>query len=295
MPKTNEQIFEWSKPPSRENDLSAKTYNSIKTKLEGKFWSNVDIFLQGSYANSTNIKQDSDIDIVIVYKNSFFFNIEALTSDEKINFHKSTQDATYTFMDFKREVEVFLQSIYWLSVERKNKCIQISWNSHRVDADVIPCFNHYRYNKLDSISAKWIQFITDDKTSIISFPKQHLENGKNKNQQTKENYKWFVRILKNCKKDLIKNKVIDEKLISSFLIECLVWNLNNSMFIQNKTYKECLNDITIKLYEDMWNKEVYKNYAEVSDLFYLLRWWRVNTTPNEIKTYLDAVYNLINK
>jgi len=37
MSKTNEQIFDWSKPPSRENDLSAKTYQFIKEKLEQKF------------------------------------------------------------------------------------------------------------------------------------------------------------------------------------------------------------------------------------------------------------------
>jgi hypothetical protein len=37
MSKTTEQIYNWSLPPSRENDLSAKTYQMIKKKLEEKF------------------------------------------------------------------------------------------------------------------------------------------------------------------------------------------------------------------------------------------------------------------
>lgn len=34
---TNHKIIDWSMAPSRENDLSAKTYNFIKQDLEKEF------------------------------------------------------------------------------------------------------------------------------------------------------------------------------------------------------------------------------------------------------------------
>ena len=188
----NEQIFEWSKPPSRENDLSAKTYKIIKEKLEQKFWSNVNIFLQWSYSNSINIKKDSDIDIVICYKNSYFYDISNLSESDKEKYNQNRITATYNFSSFKNDVENYLISIFWKQVERKNKCIKINWNWTRVDVDVVPCFPHKRYSSYKIISAEWIQLISDKNEKIISFPKQHKENWEIKNQQTEENYKWFV-------------------------------------------------------------------------------------------------------
>lgn len=294
MSRTNEQIFEWSKPPSRENDLSVKTYQIIKEKLEKNFWSEVDIFLQWSYSNSTNIKKDSDIDIVICYKKSYFFDISNLNKEQQDLFHSNTTNSTYSFSNFKKDVETYLISIYWKQVERKNKCIKISWNWYRVDADVVPCFKHNRYSTLDKISAEWIQLISDEGETIVSFPKQHKINWEKKNQQTNENYKWFVRVIKNCKKNLVDSREVDEKLVSSFLLECLVRNLPNMIFTKNNTYKECFNEIISSLYNDMWNKDKYNEYAEVCDLFYLLRWKRSKSTPLDIRKFLEQVYNLIN-
>lgn len=294
MSKTNEQIFEWSKAPSRENDLSAKTYQIIKKKLELKFWSDVDIFLQWSYSNSTNIKKDSDIDIVVCYKKSYFFDISNLNNEQQDLFHSNTTNSTYSFSNFKKDVEDYLISIFWNQVERKNKCIKINWNWIRVDADIVPCFTHNRYSSYNNISAEWIQLISDEWENIISFPKQHKENWERKNQQTNENYKSFVRIIKNCKKELVNNKLISDKLVSSFLLECLVRNLPNMVFTKNNTYKECINEIISTLYNDMWNSDKTNEYTEVCDLFYLFRWLRSKTTPLDVKKFLEEAYNLIN-
>ena len=78
MSRTEYELGLWATPPSRDNNKSATTYAIIKPILEKKFGSSVNIFLQGSYANSTNINKDSDIDIVICYQNSYFSDISAL-------------------------------------------------------------------------------------------------------------------------------------------------------------------------------------------------------------------------
>lgn len=294
MSKTEQQITSRSLPPTRDNDLSATTYQFIKEKLERKFWTDVDIFLQGSYANSTNIKKDSDIDIVICYKSSVFNNIDNLSESEKNLFNSNRVPATYKFYNFKNDVEVYLKSIFWNLVERKNKCITIKWSWTRVDTDVIPCFIHKRYSSYNVVSAIWIEFRTDKGESVVSFPKQHKTNWEQKNQNTWWNFKSLVRVVKNCKKELVAQSIITEDLVSSFLLECLFWNISNSIFSSKYTLKDNFNVVISKIYDDMWNKEIYDKYAEVCDLFYLLRLWRTKSSPSDIKIFLEKVYQLIN-
>src|SRR5438128_11790793 len=53
------------------------------------------IFLQGSYANTTNIYGDSDVDVVVLYKTVFHYDTTALTPDEQ-RLHSATYpNATY--------------------------------------------------------------------------------------------------------------------------------------------------------------------------------------------------------
>lgn len=294
MSKTEQQMYNWASAPTRDNDLSAKTYWLIKNKLEEKFGNDVEIFLQGSYANSTNIKKDSDVDIVICYKKSYFYDIDNLSDTETNLFHKNTTNASYNFSDFKNDVENYLVSIYWNTVERKNKCIKIPWNWGWVDADIVPCFVYKRYETHNKISAEWIKFLSDKNETVISFPKQHKKNWEVKNQYTWWDFKSLVRIIKNCKKELVNKWIIKEDLVSSFLLECIFWNIPNNNFNLNISTKNKFNKVVELIYNDMWDKEKYNNYAEISDLFYLLRWSRKKSSPEEIKIFLKEAYDLVN-
>ena len=65
---------------------SKTTYDSIKSCLgnytfpEGMKY---DIYLQGSYGNSTNIRGDSDVDIIAELTSSFKYKISALSEKEQ--------------------------------------------------------------------------------------------------------------------------------------------------------------------------------------------------------------------
>lgn len=284
----------WAKPPSRDNDKSASTYAIIKPLLERKFWSSVDIFLQGSYANRTNIKQDSDIDIVICYKNSQYADISNLWEVDKNLYSKNRSDAIYKFSNFKDDVLECLEEVFWIypKTERKDKCIRVYWNQSRVDADIVPCFIHKRFKAYNSTSAEWVEFVSDEWVHSTSFPKQHIHNGENKNSQTNENYKATVRILKNCKKELVENELINDELIASFFIECLVWNVPN-IYFNKSTYLDIIESVLRKLHADMNDEEVASNYAEVNDLFYLIRSWRTKITREDVVKFLEAAYSYI--
>jgi len=84
------------------------TYNTIKNVLEGagtpysgKTYS---VFLQGSYGNDTNIYAESDVDIVVKLDDCWQRDLEALSQEEKDAYKNAYVDATYTHVDFKKDV-----------------------------------------------------------------------------------------------------------------------------------------------------------------------------------------------
>lgn len=77
MAISEEKLLEWSVQES--TDLSSNAYNFIKSHLfELPFviqhHNYFQAFLQGSYANATNIKRDSDVDIVLQYSEVFRYD-----------------------------------------------------------------------------------------------------------------------------------------------------------------------------------------------------------------------------
>lgn len=299
---TDQQIREWATPPSRDNDLSAKTYNSIKATLEKEFWDSVEIFLQGSYANATNIRKDSDIDIVLCYKKTYFYNIDNLSEVDQQRFNNSVWSRGRDFMDFKDEVERFLKTTYWSHrVQRKNKCIAISKQSNLfVDADIIPCFEYRRYHRYSQIPSQydyyaWTNFITDEGDFIINFQKLHQKNGEAKNTRNDTKYKATVRVLKNINKYLVDQWLLEKKFISSFAIENLVYNISDGVFSNNDMNISFIWQIVLQLYQDMEDKKRYREYEEICGLFYLLRWGRIKETPENIIIFLQKALNLFKK
>lgn len=290
---TDQQLQNWARPLSEtENAKCVATVASIRKVLQDKFGSSVNIFLQGSYKNSTNVKQDSDVDIVICYKNAFFPEISSLSPQDKALHKTYYSNSAYTFAQFKNEVEKVLVVHYPGAVRRKNKCIRINKNNYRVDADVIPCFVHKRFSEATTVSAEGIELVSDDGSRIKSFPKQHYENGVAKNTSTNQTYKATIRTIKNCRNHLIDSNHIDDKAMPSFFLECLVWNVPQPHFA-NYTHRQIVNEVIAKVYADMSTLEQSHDYAEVSDLMWLFKGQSART-PEQAKVFLEKIHALIN-
>ena len=66
MPIPSEVLQKWSKPGK--NEMSKQTYAVLRELLFDRLdVPRQNIYLQGSYRNSTNIRDNSDIDIVVEY------------------------------------------------------------------------------------------------------------------------------------------------------------------------------------------------------------------------------------
>lgn len=149
MAVSDAQLETWSHQGSIEQ--SAATYSTIKAALEdplAPFHNRIfDIFLQGSYGNSTNIYADSDVDIVVRLSSTVYSDTIRLQQAELQRYQADFLATNYHYADFKREVLAWLQYKFGSSVEEGKKAIFIPANGGRRDADVLVCARHLEYGE----------------------------------------------------------------------------------------------------------------------------------------------------
>ena len=107
MALTEEKLLKWSVQES--TSISSEAYHFIKSHLFNlpfviEHHNNFEAFLQGSYANATNIKNDSDVDIVLKYDNIFQCDNTSLSEREKKEFNEYFNDAQLTFEEYKNTI-----------------------------------------------------------------------------------------------------------------------------------------------------------------------------------------------
>ena len=78
--------------------------------------------------------------------------------------------------------------------------------------------------------------------------------------------------------------------ITSFLLECLVWNCPNSVFVNYNTWQERLKQSIIYIYNNTTEEATrWKEWNEVSDLLYLFhnqrKWSRDAVNRHVIKMW----------
>jgi hypothetical protein len=217
------------------------TYASIKAALNGP-QSRIrerpyEIYLQGSYRNSTNIYGDSDVDIVVESGSSFAYDLDGLSDAQKASFHATYPNpASYRFEQFRDDVAASLITYYGSAlVTLRNKCIQVAKQSGRLNADVVPCQGYRRYvvdpAKVLPGYYSGIGFYTrNENRLVVNYPKLHHEAGVLKNQASDNRYKPTVRIFKNLRNYLSAEGKISATDAASYFVECLIFNAPPSCF-----------------------------------------------------------------
>lgn len=222
-----------TKTPKILREKIEKVLTDDRSKIKRK--NQLDIYLQGSYRNSTNILGSSDVDIVVQSMATFFSNISQLDTYEREIYNKTFDDATYTWKCFKNDVIETLQNAFGSSnVKVGNKSIKVITDNY--EADVIPCFEYRKYlsfgnNEEERGYISGIKFYTTNENNIvINYPKKHYTFGIDKNRKVNNNYKPTIRIFKNMKKRLLEQQKITKKVTSSYFIENLLYNVPDRYF-----------------------------------------------------------------
>lgn len=209
--KTVKRIFELDRSPIEQQDC---TFN---------------VFLQGSYKNSTHTRGSSDVDILVKLESAWKKDLSALTPDEKCRYQENTGSTDYGYEAFSQDVWSWTQKKF-NGVSRGNKAIKIdSDRSGRlsVDVDIVPCGEYRVYESYPEFGDP--QFVSGMHftpwpvgSKIVNFPTEHYQNGCQKHS----NYKETVRIFKNARSYYNDNWnslfTIDAP---SYFVECLIYNV----------------------------------------------------------------------
>jgi hypothetical protein len=214
---------------------SSATYNTIKnvltaagTPYSGKTYS---VFLQGSYGNDTNIYAESDVDIVIKLDDCWHRDLSRLSEDQKGAYMNAYPNATYTYVNFKRDVLGVLTGQYGRDVKVGDKAITVEASGNRRKADVIAAVQFRRYHKFsstyDQSYDEGICFFNAAGSMVVNYPKQHSTNLTQKHQGTNKWLKPMIRVLKNLRGKLVEDSVIGAGIAPSYFLEGLLYNVPN--------------------------------------------------------------------
>lgn len=202
MPIPYDALQKWAKPGK--NEMSKQTYAALRELLLERLDGQPNIYLQGSYRNSTNVKDNSDIDIVVEYDSNI--DVTRLKDyiygriDNARNFHFTTGAKTVKYKGLRNQY---------------------------VPADIVPCVSVR--GKTGCVAL----YDSSKKTIIHNYPMIHIQNGEDKSGRTDGNSKKVVRIMKNAR-NYLEDDGIKVK-VSSFVIECMLYNVPDETFSGNES------------------------------------------------------------
>lgn len=294
------QLARWTKPPSdTEDEKRDRTERMIRDAVNADpVLSRVGrrVFAQGSYANRTNVRNDSDVDIAVQYTDGVYTDVGG--QDDQIAKRAQAQLPDYsgpfpTFRDYKQAVyHALVNSFGREQVTWKRKCIEVAPSTVRLPADVVPCWS-YRWFYSRGTRADHhdgICLIGDDSTRrIVNYPDQHKVNGNAKNAATGRAYKRVVRILKRVENAMVDAREIEP--VPSFLIESLVHTADNTRF-SAPTWQERIAYVLAHIYTATHGTEPtseIERLTEVNDIkflfHYLQPWSRTQANDFALKAF----------
>lgn len=254
----------WTGPSSpTEQDKQDRTERMIREAVkEYPAFDGVDlaVYAKGSYANNTNVKSDSDVDIAVQCGECIYW--EEATKGA----HPSSSGyaGIWTPARLRSELEAALKKKFPGQVDTSGStAFRIHSGSARVDADVVPCFD-YRYYFSASSYREGAKVFKKDGDSLINYPAQQLANGRAKNSRTNQYYKKAVRIMKRVENAMVVAG--DHGEVPSFFVECLVYNCPDKVFLE-PTWTQTIREVIVHI----WNGLEGAEPADESE-----RWLEVN-------------------
>lgn len=204
MKYSEQTLKNWTAPLSQTEEQRAEnTIRMVKdaiTSCDELNSMDIDIFLQGSYANNTNVLSDSDIDICVMLRDTFHSVYPEGKGREDYGFIEST----FTFHEYRNLVKQALQNKFKIGrIDEGNKSLKINENTYHVNAD-----------------------------------------------------------------EMVEDYKADGDKITSFLIECLIYNVPNNVITKYNTWTETVKQTIVFLCKEISNGN-HNGWCEVSDMQFL--------------------------
>lgn len=223
------------------------------------------VYAKGSYANNTNVKADSDVDIAVQCGDVEYWDEEAAGAHTP----GSPYTGIWTPTKLRTELGAALKAKFPGQVDSSGStAFRINSSTARVDADVVPCFD-YKYYLRGGGSREGAKIFKKDGTSFENYPQQQLDNGRAKNTRTSSRYKRTVRIMKRVENVMVANG--SHRDVPSFLVECLVYNCPDSI-LNRSTWTDIVRGVIVHIWQELQGEEPTNNsdrWLEANECKYL--------------------------
>ena len=230
----NEILSRWIKPSSeseqtQQNRAESMVRAAIAANARLKS-SDLLVYTKGSYPNNTNVRLDSDVDVVVELQECAYFGYRSGVTPSSTP--PPSYSGNWTPSDWRLEVKAALVSAFGSGSIDSRGQIAIKVEAvpgSRPSADVVPSFAYYLYNETERRTREVgsCVFPSDGTAKIINWPAQQLKNGRSLNNDSGGRYKNYVRVLKNAENFLSAQGLI--KVLPSYLMECLIYNVPASV------------------------------------------------------------------
>ncbi len=246
----------------------------------------ITVYAKGSYANNTNVRADSDVDIAVQCHEVEYWEEEAPGAHPP----GEAYSGMWTPAKLRMEVGAALRSAFPSQVDDSGTtAFGVRSSSARVEADVVPCFD-YRYYFASGGSREGTKVFRKNGGHFENYPAQQLVNGNRKNTRTNTIYKKTVRVLKRVENAMVADGV--HRAVPSFFIECLVYNCPDAIFTRY-TWTERVRGILVHIWDGLEGTEPSEESArwleanECKYLFHANQKW----TRTDGRDFAKAAWN----
>src|SRR2546429_216679 len=147
----SELLSRWIRPSSDdEKEQQDRAEGMVRTAIKASSafnQSTVSVYTKGSYPNNTNVRRDSDVDVVVELRDCQYFDY--LQGQEPTNQSTSPYEGPWTPTNWRAAVNVALVGYFGESSVDSSGSIAININAvpgSRPSADVVPSFHYVRYD-----------------------------------------------------------------------------------------------------------------------------------------------------
>jgi hypothetical protein len=236
--------------------------------------SDLHVYAKGSYANQTNVRQDSDVDIVVENRRLYYSDYIDFKTAAAATPEPDTSDYTgiWTPETWRSEVESALKNHFNPADVDTEGSVAITIAEvpgSRPSADVVPAFEYRRYDTPDRRATHHGSKVFKKTGGVlINYPFQQLTNGNSKDRRTSGKYKEFARALKNGENALVDANLMDGK--PSYLMECLAYNVADRNLTQGYTRSAWFQYALATLYNQLRPAEYeHDQWVEPNELKWL--------------------------
>jgi hypothetical protein len=253
----------------------------------------VRVYAKGSYANNTNVRLDSDVDICVEWKVTFAVDrlgsaIDASASE--LGYTPATTD--FDPADFRGQVlDVMRNAFGQTQVDASgNKAIRVPAGPSTLDADVVPCRELQRYDFKGATPNIGSRIYPRNGGEVDNWPQQQYDNGVAKNRDTGRRFKSVIRGLKRLENEMVQAGTISQP-IPGFLVECLVWQAPTSYFGATTMLTD-VRQVFAYLWTPLKSDDGCREWGEINELKYLFRsgqpWKR-----DDAFTFIDKAWDTV--